>query len=397
MRPLFDAPRGVVAHPHLGRVTKRSSSRRPAKHLTPNTRFLNNIIRDTDNHNRALLAQERADSQARLRELEVVEERKRRAENERTRRMRPPPGDMRKRMLGDIAAIIGRPSKKRKADDDDEPAENAEPESSKRPKRPLREGHESRGKDKSRSRTDEGPRDDDPPRHRNARKELFAEHDSSRESTYRREDRERSRSRERRHRRDRPEESKSRRSDRDKDRGRHSSQADSGSDRTRQRRRSRDLFAVKQRRADTSMRLDPEVLSSAQESRASSDSDPLDDIIGPKPPSPVRRRGRGTTGGSSGIDTRFSSAYDPKADVALDHDDKDDDWGTSLEALRDRQRWKEQGADRLRAAGFTDDQVKKWEKGDEKNEEDVRWSKKGEQREWDRGKTLLAMEDGSEV
>jgi hypothetical protein len=309
--------------------------------------------------------------------------------------MRPPPGDMRKRMLGDIAAIIGRPSKKRKADDEDEPAENVESQS-KQSKRP-RDEHEGRGRDKPRSRREESSRDEKPSRHRNARKELFAEHDSTRESTYRREERERSRSRERRHRSGRSEESKGRRSDRDKDRGRHSSQAESGSEKTRQRRRSRDLFAVKKRRAETSMRLDSEVQSSAQESRESSDSDPLDDIIGPKPPSPVRRRGRGTTGGSSGIDTRFSSAYDPKTDVALEHDDKDDDWGTSLEALRDRQRWKEQGADRLRAAGFTDDQVKKWEKGDQKNEEDVRWSKKGEQREWDRGKTLLTMEDGSEV
>jgi hypothetical protein len=70
----------------------------------------------------------------------------------------------------------------------------------------------------------------------------------------------------------------------------------------------------------------------------------------------------------------------------------EDDWDQALEALRDRQRWKQQGADRLRAAGFTDEEVKKWEKGSEKTEEDVRWAKKGEGREWDRGKVV--DEDG---
>ena len=79
------------------------------------------------------------------------------------------------------------------------------------------------------------------------------------------------------------------------------------------------------------------------------------------------------------MDSRFASNYDPKADVSLNQDEEDDDWGSALEALRDRERWKQQGADRLRAAGFTDDQVKKWEKGDQKNEEDVKWSKKGDE------------------
>jgi hypothetical protein len=37
-------------------------------------------------------------------------------------------------------------------------------------------------------------------------------------------------------------------------------------------------------------------------------------------------------------------------------------------------------------------QVKKWEKGDEKDEEDVTWAKQGQAREWDRGK--IVDEDG---
>jgi hypothetical protein len=69
---------------------------------------------------------------------------------------------------------------------------------------------------------------------------------------------------------------------------------------------------------------------------------------------------------------------------------EEDDWGQALEALRDRQKWKQQGADRLRAAGFTEEEVEKWKKGGEKKEEDVRWAKKGESREWDRGKVFNA-------
>lgn len=91
------------------------------------------------------------------------------------------------------------------------------------------------------------------------------------------------------------------------------------------------------------------------------------------------------------MDAHFSASYDPNNDVQP-HSDLEDDWDQALEALRDRQRWKQQGADRLRAAGFTDEEVRKWEKGGEKTEEDVRWAKKGEGREWDRGKVV--DEDG---
>jgi hypothetical protein len=119
------------------------------------------------------------------------------------------------------------------------------------------------------------------------------------------------------------------------------------------------------------------------------DSDPLDEIIGPQPaPVPqVRSRGRGTLSLGSGIDARFSATYDPSVDVQLDPDEEND-WDQALEALRDRQKWKQQGADRLRAAGFTEDEIRKWEKGGEKTEEDVKWARRGEGREWDRGKVV---------
>jgi hypothetical protein len=64
-------------------------------------------------------------------------------------------------------------------------------------------------------------------------------------------------------------------------------------------------------------------------------------------------------------------------------------------------KWKEQGADRLRAAGFSEEEVKKWENSGKKGregagddgrltaaDEGVRWAKKGEGREWDRGKVV---------
>ncbi|KAF3040231.1 hypothetical protein E8E12_000160 [Didymella heteroderae] len=122
-----------------------------------------------------------------------------------------------------------------------------------------------------------------------------------------------------------------------------------------------------------------------------SDSDPLEAIVGPPPPPPkstVRSRGRGALKGNSlGIESRFSTDYDPSLDLKPGSD-VEDDWGEALEVMRDRERWKQQGADRLRAAGFKDEQVKKWEKGGNPMEEDVVWKKKGQDREWDRGKVV---------
>lgn len=122
------------------------------------------------------------------------------------------------------------------------------------------------------------------------------------------------------------------------------------------------------------------------------DSDPLDDLIGPAPPPKVLPRGRGALKGSHGMDSRFSSDYNPKSDVQLE-DDTRDDWDDALDALRARAQYKQQGADRLREAGFTEEQVKKWEKGDEKTIDDVQWTRAGEKREWDRGKDAEQEDD----
>lgn len=155
------------------------------------------------------------------------------------------------------------------------------------------------------------------------------------------------------------------------------------------------------------------------------DSDPLDDIIGPLPPGmnkepPIRTRGRGAyRTNTSNIDAHFASNYDPTLDVQLDDEEagstskstrrpvaglmtEEDDWDMALEALRDRAVWKKKGAERLREAGFGDNMVERWANntafsglGDserEKSIEDFKWAKKGEGREWDRGKVLT--EDG---
>ncbi|KAI0182502.1 pre-mRNA-splicing factor 38B [Xylaria flabelliformis] len=263
------------------------SDKRPANQPKPNTRFLNNIIRDTNNHNRALLAKENAESRARLRDLEEADRQKRDEEQRKERRSKPGPNDTRKRMLGDIAAILGGPSKRH---------------------RPV-----------------EGDR-------KLASERSPLERDDSRSHSHRH-----------RHRSD------------------------------------------KEAR-EPAVSLDKD---------SDSDSDPLDDIIGPAPPSKstVRRRGRGLISAMSGIDNRFAADYDPTIDVTPDPDDAGaDDWDNAVETFRDRQKWKQQGADRLRSAGFTDEQIRKWEKGDKKDESDVQWSKAGGVREWDRGKVL--DEDG---
>lgn len=133
-----------------------------------------------------------------------------------------------------------------------------------------------------------------------------------------------------------------------------------------------------------------------------SNSDPLDDIIGPAPPRAsenpvVRRRGRGANAGTSGIDSRFAADYDPRLDVTPEPDDHhggggaNEGWDNAVETFRDRLKWQQQGAERLRAAGFSESDIRKWEKSrtdGQKDEADVRWNERGGLREWDRGKVV---------
>ncbi|KAI1001199.1 hypothetical protein K3495_g7000 [Podosphaera aphanis] len=120
-----------------------------------------------------------------------------------------------------------------------------------------------------------------------------------------------------------------------------------------------------------------------------SESDPLEDIIGPQPvlaPN-IRPRGRGAISHASEIDRHFSEVYDPSADIQLDFDEEND-WDQALEAFRDRQKFKEKGVERLKSAGFTEKEIKRLERGRLSPEKEFKWVMQGQRREWDRGKMI---------
>ncbi|KAI5207111.1 hypothetical protein E4T39_02216 [Aureobasidium subglaciale] len=277
----------------------------------PNTRFLRNILRDTDNHNSALLAKEAQESKLRLEKLRHAH---RPAQQLYSARDRHNP---KRRRLDPLEQKLSNDSSHRHRSPD--------------PKAPAsRSAHRDTSPDRRRS------------SHRHHREPPH------RDST-----------RHRRH--------SSHRSSSPQDRHTSTKPSRSSEHSTHRRKRSRSPLSD------------------------ASDSDPLEAIIGPAPPSNprIRSKGRGVQSNASTIDNHFSSNYDPSADLHPDPDNDDSlDWDQALEALRDRQKWKLQGAERLRAAGFSEKDVTKWEKGGEKSEEDVVWAKKGEGREWDRGKVV---------
>lgn len=94
------------------------------------------------------------------------------------------------------------------------------------------------------------------------------------------------------------------------------------------------------------------------------------------------------------MDSRFHADYDPAMDAELDYGGEGGDFEDAVEAYRDRQRWNQQGAERLRSAGLGEDFIKAWESKDTKNEANLKWAKKGSLREWDRGKVLEDDDSG---
>ncbi|KAK2056302.1 hypothetical protein LY76DRAFT_548705 [Colletotrichum caudatum] len=262
------------------------TDKKPANMPKPNTRFLRHIIKDTNTHNKNLLAKEAAESRARLKDLEHAEEKE--------RRRKAGPQDIRRRQMGDIKAILG------------DRKDNARGRA---------------GKEKPQT-------EDEPPQGGRGFSIKGSGSGSSSSSSRPRAAQERGRK-----------------------------PVDGG-----------DV----------------------------SDSDPLDDFIGPAPPQQqpaVRSRGRGAAGaGTSGIDKRFEADYDPKTDVEMAEDGAGagGDWDDAVEAFRDRQKWRQNQEQRMRAAGYSDETIKKWREGgvggEQKDGRDVRWAKAGEKREWDRGK-----------
>lgn len=338
----------------------------------PNTRFLKNIIKETDSHNAALRAKEIHDAKVRLRRLQEDDitipnsgRQKEGHDEHRHKRSRR----YEYNGLGSRKSL-GKPATGSIQDDDKE------------------SGTYKRHHDRELRRDTQHDKDERPHHQRRSR------HHHS----HRRRGEESSRERHNRVAR--------RRSSRDRD---FSPTSDSGKDHAHNRKRHRKRHSTSPARSASPM-FDKELFASGASAEPhvktrqrqpqtplgkESDSDPLESIIGPLPhaaASKVKARGRGTF--SSAIDTHFSSHYDPTEDI-LPNSDSEIGWDQALEALRDRQRWKQQGAERLRAAGFTAEEVGKWEKGGEKRQEDVRWSRKGEKREWDRGKVVGA--DGVET
>jgi hypothetical protein len=354
----------------------------PANKPKPNTRFLRNIIKETDNHNAALLAKEAAESQARLHNLVTKDTRS--------------GADIRRRQLGQITAhLTNRSTKRRRSDEDDRAEDHKRRRNTSSAEEEPSHVLESRTKHRDRHHRD---REDveDSREHRSSHQRSHKRHRSRSNDRSGRLNDENSRPRSRS-----PVVHRSRRSGhRHRSSDRHSAGTSSrreAEDTDRKHKRSH-----RHRRSPSITDDDTEKEKDEKNAKATDcktakvddDSDPLDDIIGPRPPPTpkIRSRGRGTISAASGIDFRFSTAYDPTADVQLDPADEDD-WDQALEALRDRQKWKQQGADRLRAAGFTEEEVEKWKKGGEKKEEDVRWAKTGESREWDKGKVFSADSD----
>ncbi|KAF2436450.1 hypothetical protein EJ08DRAFT_728968 [Tothia fuscella] len=371
-----------------------------------NTRFLHNILKETKNHNQALLAKEAEEAKARLRAFRTREREQEDARRNGRDRRRGRDEDReyrsKRRRVDVLASDRNRLSPPRESERhiEDSPERNQERQRRKRAYDDSEEEldrkshHRSTGRHQRR-RTDYSDDSDassarDTRRHHKGRRDRSGGHSTEEgRDDDRRKYRHLSRHHKRKSHRDR---SASRSRDRDIDRDRSvrkRRRRDSPSPRSRSASPRRDRRSgAKRREHPNTTDATPRPRSPKQEKLVESDSDPLEDIVGPLPPRPskIKVRGRGAFSASA-MDTHFSSTYDPSADVEM-NPNEDGDWEQALEALRDRQRFKQAHGDRLRAAGFSEVEVKKWEKGGEKTEEDVRWAKKGEGREWDRGKVV---------
>ena len=319
--------------------------------MRPNTRFLQNLLKGTESHNTALLAKEAAESQAKLQELGETGEVKR-------RKCKPGVLDIRKRQLRDIESVLNSRSASR-GDPYQSTVSND-----------CQGGH-----------IDNDARKHVYGRRRKQKKEVSEEtQQEDEEKLYRDEYR----------RRQLDSDGKDQRQDRTRHRSR--SRSPGRLHRMRYRYRSPVKDDGQQFSKKRICRHENEngwETRSACRSEKRSESDSESDMIGPAPSpkmSPVRRRGRGAASASSGIDRRFSASYDPKTEDYAPPDGES--WEEAKEVYRHLQKRKKEGAERLRKAGFSESQVEKWKSGGVRRLEDVRWTKKGEKREWDRGKVV---------
>ncbi|KAJ5334843.1 hypothetical protein N7452_007246 [Penicillium brevicompactum] len=374
----------------------------------PNTRFLRNLIKVTDSHNTALKQKEEREARERMRQMKAQAS-----------------GASASTSTDRTAGRSDRRNERRSDDKDDHHRSyrrryrSHSPTERDRTRRHRRDEDHEKGEHRHRERDDYRRESRE---HETARKDRRErDRDRDREHTRRRRDRSysKSQSRSRSPRRDRSTDRhrhRRRRTDRQSDRYKRSrSRSRSRSEERRKSRSSRHADPSPRRSRPDSTRRDrsPPPLK-AITTETGDESDPLEDLVGPLPPrkneAPIRSRGRGAyKPNMSNIDAHFAPGYDPTTDVHLEenmHPDgepsrrpvaglmtKDDDWDMALEALRDRTRWKQKGEERLRAAGINEEAIHQWKNNaaftgadGEGKPEDVQWSKKGEGREWDRGK-----------
>ncbi|CAL5866007.1 uncharacterized protein PFLUO_LOCUS214 [Penicillium psychrofluorescens] len=381
----------------------------------PNTRFLRHLIKETSNHNTALKRKEEREARERQRQLKELTTSASGSSSHASRRRERESGDHRSsRDHGRDHTDRHRSHRSRRHRTR---SSSAEMERSRRPRR-----HENHNSDE-----DLGDREE---RRRARHGHTSSRHDRREREEGRRRRRERSysRSRSRSPRRDRsPTRHRSRRHDRSKSPS-HTHSRSYELHRSQRSKRDEDTTSLKSRpsRSETATRQEKasSAMENPRETDTEHDSDPLEDLVGPLPPykhgqseAPLRSRGRGAyKPKTSNMDAHFAPDYDPALDVQPDDDPSpkhptrrpvaglmtaDDDWDMALEALRDRTRWKQKGEERLRAAGVNEDTIQRWKDnpaftgvpGDGAGRsEDVKWSKKGEGREWDRGK--FVDEDG---
>ncbi|KAI9854455.1 MAG: hypothetical protein M1824_000325 [Vezdaea acicularis] len=334
--------------------------RSPSGAPKPNIRFLRNIIRETDTHNVNLRAKEEREACTRRLALEKRDRAQAEAESSRSRRRRDNEPQSKRRRVEEPVEERRRRSHRRERDSsrtDDEVE-------------PRRSHHRHSRSHRSRERRRHGS----PRRSQRSRRASVDE-----------------------------------RSENDNDERRHRSHH-------KHRRRSRSPIPPKSKLAHHRSRSHsppPKPTRTRTRSPSSTPSDPLEAIVGPLPSTHPPPRGRGTiTAPNRGINSRFSPSYNPAhdTDAPSPSTEKAEDWDAALEAYRDRQKWKAKGAERLREAGWADEVVGTWEKGvlgkglragartggdggGEGNIEDVKWVKRGEGREWDRGKVV--GEDGA--
>ncbi|PYH94102.1 hypothetical protein BO71DRAFT_380158 [Aspergillus ellipticus CBS 707.79] len=389
-REARDSSLKYSAHGLAAYMPKRPTGAAPK----PNTRFLRHIIKETDNHNTALKRKEEREARERMRQLRAQtsssshdarreqrrshrtsDDRESRCESRRDRDDKS--SSHRRRHTGRSESRErdqSHRSRRRRETDDAHDADR---------QRYSRKSRRDRSYSRSRSRS---PEDDRHADSRRRRRHYRSRYDSA----------SRSRSRSPR--------ASERRKDKDNERRSHRSSREHDSSR---------------RNAETRKERSPPRTALPGNPPSDNESDPLEDLVGPLPakenghdyPEPIRSRGRGAyRPNMSNIDAHFAADYDPTADVHLEEDDQassrptrrpvqglmtgDDDWELALEAVRDRARWKQKGEERLREAGFGSEFVERWKSnttstpGDDSEGrlEDVKWSKKGEGREWDRGK-----------